>query len=78
MSIKVSALIKKEERVDPRTKNKSFEAMLSLLNEAGEEYGQFLPSLLAAGLAVAVAAGNAPESVATEDRSLVDARLFLQ
>jgi len=39
MSIKVFALIKKEERVDPRTKNKFFEAMLSLLNEADEEYG---------------------------------------
>lgn len=39
MSIKVTALIKKDERVDPRTKNKFFEATLSLINEGLKEYG---------------------------------------
>jgi hypothetical protein len=39
MSIKVTVLIKKESKVDPRTTNTDFYATLSLLNEGGEEYG---------------------------------------
>jgi hypothetical protein len=38
MSIKVTALIKREPRVDPRTGNRCFDATLFLLNEEGKEY----------------------------------------
>jgi hypothetical protein len=40
MSIKVTAVIKKEIRVDLRTKVKVFEAALSLLDENGREYAR--------------------------------------
>lgn len=39
MSMKFTALVKREEWLDARTGNKSFHASLSLLNEAGEQYG---------------------------------------
>lgn len=39
LSVKVTAIIKKESSVDQRSGNKIFHAALSLVNEDGQEYG---------------------------------------
>lgn len=53
MSIKATAVVKKETKIDPRKpKDKAFYASLSLLNADGKEYG--LPRFLSEFREVAV------------------------